>query len=297
MRASRRLALSFGLSALLLAGPALAHDFWLEPSSYSPRVGDRIAVRLRVGEGFRGDSLPRSPELIVRFVSLRFSGETEVFGVPGMDPAGVLAITESGLHLVGYESRPTAVTLPGADFEKYLVEEGLERIVRLRAERGESQQEGREKFSRCATTLLEVGQAMDRRVPRALGCSLELRLLLHPADEDSEGALGLRVLFRGRPLSGALVVALQASQPMTVAELFLELSSKETAPGRVRERSDSRGEVTLQLEEAGPWLIKVVHMEPTEGDPDVDWESWWSSLTLAVPSRRSSATTLADSAQ
>ena len=213
MRASRRLALSFGLSALLLAAPALAHDFWLEPSSYSPRVGDRVAVRLR-------------------------------------------------------------------------------------AERGESQQEGREKFSRCAATLLEVGQAMDRRVPRALGCPLELRLLLHPADEDSEGALGLRVLFRGRPLSGALVVALQASQPMTVAELLLELSSKETAPGRrVRERSDSRGEVTLQLEEAGPWLIKVVHMEPTEGDPDVDWESWWSSLTLAVPSRRSSATTLADSAQ
>ncbi len=231
MRASRRLALSFGLAALLLSAPALAHDFWLEPSSYSPRVGDRIAVRLRVGEGFRGDSLPRSPELIVRFVSLRLSGETEVYGVPGMDPAGVLAITESGLHLVGYESRPTAVTLPGADFEKYLVEEGL------------------------------------------------------------------RVLFRGRPLSGALVVALQASQPMTVAELLLELSSKETAPGRVRERSDSRGEVTLQLEEAGPWLIKVVHMEPTEGDPDVDWESWWSSLTLAVPSRRSSATTLADSAQ
>ena len=73
-----------------------------------------------------------------------------------------------------------------------------------------------------------------------------------------------------------------ASPLMTVEELLSRGASAPGAQKRLEARTDARGEIALRLDEVGPWLIKVVHMEATEGDPDTDWESWWASLTLAV---------------
>jgi len=38
------------LLALLLVASAVAHDFWIEPSSYQVKPGEPVAVRLRVGQ-------------------------------------------------------------------------------------------------------------------------------------------------------------------------------------------------------------------------------------------------------
>jgi hypothetical protein len=46
---------------LVVAAPAFAHDFWIEPSSFRPPWGPTLEVRLSVGQGFRGEPLPRNP--------------------------------------------------------------------------------------------------------------------------------------------------------------------------------------------------------------------------------------------
>src|SRR5690242_827407 len=54
--------------ALAVAPLAAAHDFWIEPSTFHPSVGDRVGLSLRVGQKVNGDPVPRIPPLIDRFL-------------------------------------------------------------------------------------------------------------------------------------------------------------------------------------------------------------------------------------
>ncbi|PYS27164.1 MAG: hypothetical protein DMG11_17335, partial [Acidobacteria bacterium] len=47
----------------LSAAPLAAHDMWIEPTSFIPDAGKIVGVRLRVGQDFLGDPLPRDPAL------------------------------------------------------------------------------------------------------------------------------------------------------------------------------------------------------------------------------------------
>ena len=48
--------------------PLSAHDFWLEPTTFAPQAGQIVGVRLRVGQDFLGDPVPRDPSLVNQFV-------------------------------------------------------------------------------------------------------------------------------------------------------------------------------------------------------------------------------------
>src|SRR5206468_2944067 len=76
---------------------ASAHDFWIEPSTFHPAIGDRVTAALRVGQKLAGDPLPNIPPLIDRFVLRGSSGERAVVGRAGADPAGIAFIAEGGL--------------------------------------------------------------------------------------------------------------------------------------------------------------------------------------------------------
>ena len=46
-----------------------AHDFWIEPSSFHPALGEPLHVALRVGEQFKGEPVKRNPERFEKFVT------------------------------------------------------------------------------------------------------------------------------------------------------------------------------------------------------------------------------------
>src|SRR2546430_14913591 len=60
--------------------PAMAHDFWIEPSTFKPAVGETFMASLRVGQDFLGDPVPRSSQQIERFVVRDAGGEHPVTG-------------------------------------------------------------------------------------------------------------------------------------------------------------------------------------------------------------------------
>lgn len=244
---------------LLLAGPATAHDFWIEPSSFRPSPGERIAVRLRVGERLQGDPVPRNPERIERFAAVGPEGVAEVVGVAGSDPAGWAVPAGPGLHWIVFDSNHARVELAGPKFDEYLAEEGLERIRGLR-KAGEGPV--REIYSRCAKSLLRVGEG-SAGYDRALGLELELIPERDPYGLKPGEALPVRLLYRGEPLDGALVVALSND-------------------GRVSART-SGGRVSLTLDRPGLWLVKAVHMVPAPEGSGAEWESLWASLTFDLP--------------
>ena len=249
-----------------LAAPALAHDFWIEPSTFRPAVGSTVTLRLVVGQGFRGDALPRNPALIVRFVLVSDAGETPVAGRPADEPAGSARIDRPGLQVAGYRSRTSQVSLEPAKFEDYLREEGLEAIIAERSGRGESQKPSRELFSRCAKALLEAAGAPGGG-DRPLGFTLELVAEKSPYGLSAGAELPVRILYEGKPLPGALIAALPYDEP----------------DRKLSQRSDAYGRVVFRLPRAGVWLVKAVHMVRTKDNTEAEWESFWASLTFEIP--------------
>jgi uncharacterized GH25 family protein len=257
------------LCASAAARPAAAHDLWIEPSAFHPAPGATIDIRLRVGMNFIGDPLPRYGSLVQRFDLSSRDGERSIEGNEGDEPAGRIAIPSAGAHLVGYRSNNSYVSQEPQKFEEYLKEEGLEQIIRIRAGRGESQKPSREFFARCAKALVVSGSGPRTGFDRVLGFTLEIVPEKDPEAWQAGGDLVFRILYEGKPLSGALLVALPQREP----------SRKLSA------RSDAGGRATLRLPHAGVWLVKAVHMIPFDGGK-ADWQSFWASLTLEIPDRR-----------
>lgn len=256
------------LVLLLLTTPGLrAHDFWIEPSSFTPAPGQRIAVRLRVGQGFRGDPVPRNPKYLERFVTAGPGGEADVPGVPFGEPAGYAAFGAPGTYLIAYDGARETLEQEGPKFERYLTEEGLERIYDLRAKQGQTAAPGKEVFSRCAKALLAVGPPEKKGFDRVLGLPLELVPEANPAGLRPGAVLSVRLLYQGKPLAGALVVGIPRDGPEE----------------KVAARSDAQGRVRLRLPRGGDWLVKAVHMVPAPREAGADWESFWASLTFRLP--------------
>lgn len=270
----KRLALRLAACALLGGRLAAAHDLWIEPSTFHPVAGEEVSAALRVGPNVQGEALPMIPQLQDRFLLRSRAGEVPVDGEPGQDPAGFVRVAAPGLHWIGYQSRAFPTQIDCRTFEGYLVEEGLERIVRERERTGTSARPGRERFYRCAKALLEVGGEKGDRtangVDGPLGFTLELvpqrsPYALRPGDE-----LPLTVLFRGQPLAGVLVVAMSRDDPEKA----------------VRARTNAAGQAALPIGHSGFWLVKAVHMEAAPPSAGVDWESWWASLTFDLAGPR-----------
>jgi uncharacterized GH25 family protein len=253
------------VAAVLSGAPLLAHDLWIEPTTFSPAAGEIVGVKLRVGVDLLGDPVPRDPTLINQFIVEDAEGRKPVVGRDGADPAGFVRVPGPGLLVVGYRSNPSRVELPAEKFAQYLKEEGLEAVATERARRG---QRGavREMFSRCAKSLLLSGPADTVQRDRTLGCPLELVAERNPFAMAAGQELPLRLTYENRPLAGALVVAVSRSNP---AE-------------KVSARSGRDGRVRLRLPRGGMWLIKSVHMVEAAAGSGADWASHWASLTFEL---------------
>jgi uncharacterized GH25 family protein len=255
-------------AALVLAAlPAAAHDFWIEPSAFQPPVGSTLGVRLVVGQRFRGDVLPRNPALIARFDFVTDQGSVPVGGRAADDPAGTVKIEQPGLGLIAYRSLESPLSLEADRFDEYLKEEGLEAVIAARAKQGDSRKPSKELFSRAAKSLVRAGGSGDSGFDRVLGLTLEIIPEKNPYVMAGGGDLPVRLLFEGKPLSGALIAALPYDAPEK----------------KLSARSDRDGRVTLKLPSGGVWLVKAVQMTPVAGDPNADWRSVWASLTFEVP--------------
>lgn len=247
--------LPVSLLLIVIAFSAEAHDLWIEPSSFTPAAGDTVALRLKVGEHFEGETVPRRRGRIERFFARSAAGETEVPGQDGHDPAGVLAVRDQGTTVVAYRSRPLRIELEAAKFELYLREEGLESVIAARKARGDSARPGVEIYSRAVKSLLQTGGG--NPVDQVLGLRLEV----------VRRGESFQILFGGKPLPGALVVAIRRGEAREARRM----------------RTDAAGMVTFSKLKKGEWLVKTVHMIPAPASVDADWESLWTSVTFAVP--------------
>ncbi|MBI4751314.1 MAG: DUF4198 domain-containing protein [Acidobacteria bacterium] len=257
---------------ILLPTPILAHDLWIEPTTFSPERGQIVGVRLRLGQNLLGDPVPRNPALVNQFIVEDTSGRNPIYGRNGTDPAGLLRIARPGLLVIGYYSHPSIVELAAGKFNQYLKEEGLDTITALRARRNETGASTRELFTRCAKSLVLSGSPSKAQADRRLGFPLELVAERNPYTLRAGEDLPVCLVYQNRPLAGALVVAMNRLNP----------SEKLSA------RTDANGRVRFRLRPNGMWLIKAVHMVPAAPGTISQWESFWASLTFELRTKSAS---------
>src|SRR5262245_24748521 len=262
----RSVCAGIGLAAVgLLAAAALAHDFWIEPAKHRVAKGDTVALPLRVGDDYPGEPVPRDELRIEKFAVLGPDGEAVVKGEEGKDPAGSVTLAKDGIYAVVYRSKRRSIELAAAKFEKYLRDEGLDHIVKLREERKESDKPGHEVYSRCAKALIRCGDAAEG-FDRVAGLRCEIVPETNPFTAKPGDALTFRVLFESKPLEHGLVVA------RTDADF------KHTVSGR----TDAAGRVKLTLDRDGAWMVKCTHMVAAPAETAMDWESLWASVTFDI---------------
>jgi uncharacterized GH25 family protein len=275
IRASRPTALA--ALAILLASPAAAHEFWLSPSRYQAQRGDTVTVGAWAGTGFRGEAKPFARARVVR-LALRGPRDLDIAGaaVNGDLTFARFLPADAGGALVAYESNFATIELPAAEFDAYLALEGLDGARRERARRGPAAGPGRERYARCPKTWIGGGDLA--RLTRPVGLALELVPLDDPG---TAPRLRVRVLYRGRPLAGALVKAW--CRPAGADGAPVDPGTRDSVAVCAAERSGQDGVATLTLDRPGEWLLSAVHMVPSEVRAEADWQSVWASLTFLRP--------------
>ena len=259
------------LAIALCSASANAHEFWVEPSTFVPEADDPIGIRLCVGDGFEGWSLPRDARRIEHFVAAGPGGEQPIVGLDGADPAGVVRLTAPGGYVIAYRSNPAFQVLPADRFEEHLRDKGLERIVALRRERGASDRKAREAYSRHAKALIRVGGALTAASTARSVCG--------------SSSSPSRTCFSFAPTtSGASAFCIAAARSR--ARSWLR-ARPETADDDLKARTDADGRASFRMREPGMWRVAAVHMIEARGNVAADWESLWASLTFELPSQGS----------
>lgn len=262
------------------AVPAMAHDFWVEPQQYWLPPGVVTPLTLQVGHGPYRQRSPIPLRRITRFSALSPAGASLDLRDrlhPGGVDDGSLAFKEPGTYVVVLQTDNRAQShLPAIRFNDYLQVEGLTPALAERKRLGRMDSDGSEIYSRHAKALVQVAGAdadagragTSRWVTEPSGLPLEIVPEISPYSQPRPPTLPVRVLYQGRPLSGALV---------KLTELEHDAEPFET------HRTDGVGRAVFTLPGAGTWLLNVIWTAPLPKTSETDFETVFASLSFGFP--------------
>lgn len=265
-----KLKITFALAFLFLfSASASAHEYWLEPKNFFPAPNEKTTVHLYVGDGLIKDREERPFQLIKTSMFQLFSTaqiwDLKASLIDEALPIYNFSADKSGNYLLAMERNWSYIKLEPDKFEDYLREDGMEYVIAERAKLGESAKQGRERYSRHIKSLLQVGDRRDATYRKRVGLKLEIVPLENPYAKKIGDRLNFQILFDGRPLTGRTVFAdnrAGATQKMT---------------------TDKNGQIAVNLDRKGLWLVRLVTMRRCEKDcGEADWESFWGAYSFGV---------------
>ena len=266
------------LSLMLLAVPAAAHDFWIQPTKFQLEPSTPLTFTFLVGHGkFRDRWNNNQRVLALNDFHLGVARDLR----PALRIGGRFDVTTSvaapGLHIIAMQSNHATSELPAIRFNDYARAEGLVPILAARQAGGKTDAPGRERYSRRAKALIQVGTATPANqafATRPIGLKLEIVPERNPYALGASRILPLHVLYNGRRLSNATVKLTNLGadeRPVAVAV------------------TDRAGRARFQMPATGAWQLNVIWSEPVRNDPKVDFDTTFSSLTFGydrAPGRR-----------
>ncbi len=260
------------LLVLSLVIEAVAHDCFLMAKPFRPSAGEPVMVAIHIHDDFPGKHVAWNLDRILRFHHWHGGSLVESASPsPLPDSSGVIIRpSQPGVHLIAVDWAPRLITIEAEKFTEYLRSEGLNHIIRAREVQQQQAKPGRERYSRYIKTFVYAGEGNDRAVRTVVGQTIELTPLDNPYAQSVGDTVRFQLLFQGKPLSGALVSATHAG------------TEKRAHKYAQSARTNREGIVSFRLTHNGAWLVRTVYMLPAVDDPEVEWESWWASVTFDV---------------
>lgn len=257
------------LLLLLLSLPPLlsAHEFWLHPNKFIYQWGERINVKLLVGENYEGElwsgdySSIESLQLHLLDATDDLSSQIDTAKGDSLE----FSIYDEGTYMVTYQSKNKFIELAPAKFHEYLKEDGLFNALEYRNSHNENDSNGREYYQRSVKTLFQVGTKTTNLYKKETKLPLDIIPLQNPYDlkRNTEGTLSFKVLFQKKPLPNQLIKIWNRNGATTTK---IELTT------------DANGLINFPLQTTGRWMVSTVKMERVN-EEGVDWQSYWGSVT------------------
>ncbi len=252
------------------AGSARAHEFWIEPLSFTPPSGEAITAQNRIGQMLKGDIDPYIKSLFHQFTLTDGDGTRDVLGRLGDRPALNMMPRREGLHIAAYQSTPSVLRYRNqAKFAKFARKEGFAWALEAHQQRGLPENKFKEAYTRFAKSLIAVGEGTG--ADKALGLRIELVALTNPYLDN--GPMQVQVLFEKAPLADVQIAIFRRDAENNVTRDTL--------------RTDQEGRAIIPSKGAPLTLLSAVHMVEPEEDlatrKGVVWHSLWASLTYGAP--------------
>jgi uncharacterized GH25 family protein len=257
------------VAALLLLGIAsslAAHDLFLKLDNYFVAPGARLVVHVLNGTFSTSEGAVakgRLRDIAVVTPAGRTRVDTAAWTARG--DTSVLTVTtgETGTYVIGVSLRPLEIKLEAKEFNTYLAHDGIPDVLAARREARELDRPARERYSKHVKALVQVGDRRTGSYQTALGYPAELIPLDNPYALSLGDSLRIRAVVEGNPVANQLVIAGGHRAQRSA-------------------RTDSTGVARFRIGSRGPWYVKFIYMRQAPGDPTVDYESKWATLTFGV---------------
>lgn len=248
-------------------GPALCHEFWVEPEKYQVFSDASLTADLRNGQMFNGARLPYLDHRIARFDIVQQDIVTPYEGRLGDMPALTLKNVPPGLLIVLHETTPDDITYESFEaFETFASHKGLGPVRARHLERGLPLSGFVEHYSRHTKLLLPVehGQGEDR----AFGLESEFVVQANPYTTPLTH-LPVRLLYQNTPRHAAQVEIFEKDPDGTV-NVTLALT-------------DADGLAQVPVKPGYRYLLNAVVLRPSPSETGAVWQTVWASLVFAIP--------------
>ena len=244
----------------------IAHDFWVCPEKYLIDKGEKVSIYLNNGMIFPISLNAVDPE---RFSELALitccKTDLKEFKIDQKSTVTSASFVKERTSIISAIIKPRSISLSAEDFNMYLKHDGLSKVYDYRVREGIENRDAVEQYSKYAKSIVQVGSEY-KDVSMALGHKIEFIPLTNPYTLKQGDKLPVELLFDGKPLVNAEIG-------------WSYTGLEETFAGTIV--TDAEGKALIPLEKAGPYVVRVTHMEHCK-KPEYEWESFWASLTFEV---------------
>lgn len=276
------------MAALCISATVVgADDFWLVPNAFFVDAGSEIVLRGQTSGRF---PTSRTAVAVDRVAEAKLIGDTGERVIRGLAVQGRSLLirdrpSRPGQYAVAVSIHPRSVRESAEGFRRYLDAEGAT-AARLRVER-EGLLDGKDsvtrRYAKYAKALVQVGANGPRAFARAAGHVIEFVPMRDPNSLRRGDTLELRLLFRGRPLTGVPVhsdVAGFDSDRDAVSTAAHGVHGAAAAP--VTYLPDANGIVRVPLSRSGMWSVRTIHITQAPAGSGADWDAHWGTLVFAL---------------
>jgi hypothetical protein len=242
---------------------------WLESNAFIIKTPGQ-AVLIRNGNGiiYQRSENAVTTDRLAALVAVGPSGEKAELGTPVANENWLdipFTPKKAGNYWVGLASKPRKIRLSGEDFTGYLEHDGIPAIIQERKEKGISDRDEIEQYSKYVKLYLQVGDTGSDNFNEPIGLRIEIIPLKNPYGVKAGGNLPVQVLFKGKPLAG----------------LTLHAGFSGQGEEALAVETDKNGKAQIGIGKPGKWYIRGIHLAQVDLD-DHSYESHWATLTFEV---------------